>query len=225
MKTRVIYPKAPEDGKTLAFLCKGEGSQMGPKLKLPADTILQWGPCGSYRMDTNRAYYKWMVEECTDTAYQTLYIADDASFNRDDDDLHAFFDDKNQMFEVMFGGVTGRIQPCDTRNHGPFAQAYRKEEVHDGHEALLHGATVVPADKQPCINRSMIAWRALPHLEFAKGFTDAGIANDLHGNDDHHMSSDIASLWKDMGMSKRRGEIGAWVKERVDHGSLSTWLQ
>ena len=160
-----------------------------------------------------------------DTANQTLYIADDASFNREDPELHSYFDEQNHMFEVMPGKVTGRVQPCDTRNHGPFAQAYRKEEVDDGHEALLHGATVVPADKQTCINRSMIAWRALPHLEFAKGFTDAGIANDLHGSEDHLMSSDIASLWNDKGMSKRREEIGAWVKERVDNGSLATWMQ
>ena len=114
---------------------------MEKQLIMPDDTILQWGPCGSFRQDTNREYYEWLVPECTDTAHQTLFIADDASFNREKVDpmLHKFFDDQKQMFEVMPGKVTGRIQPCDTRNHAPFAQAYRAEEADDGHQALMIG--------------------------------------------------------------------------------------
>ena len=71
----------------------------------------------------------------------------------------------------------------------------------------------------------MVAWRSLLHYDFVLGFLDAGIANDLHGTEDHRKCSDIASLWEECGMSKRREEIGAWVKERVDNGSLSSWLQ
>ena len=225
IKTRVTYPKVPRDGKTVSFLFRGKGTLIEKDLNMPKDAKLQWGPYGSFRMDTNRAYYKWIVQKCTDSANQTLYIADAATFNSEDPELLNFFDEQNHMFDVMYGKVTGRIQPCDIRNHAPFAQAYRKEEVTDGHQALLHGAAVVPADRQSCINRSMIAWRDIKHEEYTQGFLDVGIANDLLGNEDHRMSTDIATLWRDEGMSKRRTDIRDWVKERVDDGELHNWLQ
>ena len=225
VKTRVTYPKAPADGKTVSIMFKGEGSRIAKTLEVPDDALLQWGPFGSFRMDTNRDYYKWIVPKCPGPTRQTLYLADWAGFNINDPDLHNFFDEQGHFFDVMGGCITCRVQPCDLRTHAPFGAAYCAEEVADGNMALLHGAAVVPAERQDCIDRVMHAWRSLPHAEYALGFLDAGIANDLFGDDDDRMSTDIATFWKDNGMDKRRADIGAWVKEQVDNGSLTSWLQ
>ena len=69
----------------------------------------------------------------------------------------------------------------------------------------------------------MSAWPSIHHSDFVLGFLDVGIANDLHGSEDHRMSTDIQRLWADCGMSKRREEIRAWVKEWVDNGSWSQY--
>ena len=46
IKTRVTYPQAPNDGKTVGIMFKGEGAQMRKKLEVPNDALLQFGPCG-----------------------------------------------------------------------------------------------------------------------------------------------------------------------------------
>ena len=71
----------------------------------------------------------------------------------------------------------------------------------------------------------MNAWRSLKHVEYTAAFLNAGIANDLFGQQDHMLCDDIACLWNDFDMSQRRKDIGAWVKERVENGTLHSWLQ
>ena len=86
---------------TVAILFKGEGTQISNNLDVFDDTLLQFGPLGSYRMDTNRAYYKWIVPKCSATSQQTFYLADWAGFNINDTELHSFFDEHNQMFDLI----------------------------------------------------------------------------------------------------------------------------
>ena len=92
------------------------------------------------------------------------------SFNVNYTELHEFFHEQNQMFDLIGGCIAGRMQPCDVCNHSLLAKTYVAEEIDDGHQALLHGATVVPADKQSCINRTMRAWRSLGHEEIRRHF-------------------------------------------------------
>ena len=63
---------------------------------IPDDALLQFGPYGSFRMNTNREYYEWIVPMCTDPARQVLYLVDWSAFNGCGKDLHMFFDEQGQ---------------------------------------------------------------------------------------------------------------------------------
>jgi hypothetical protein len=71
------YPRPPADGKTLWLLFKAQsGESIRRNLFVPDSALLQFGPRGSYRMETNVAYYKWIVLRTSGSDDQTLYFLD-----------------------------------------------------------------------------------------------------------------------------------------------------
>ena len=66
-KTLVEWPRplARANGKKLAVLFKGVGTRLRDDLVVPDGVLLQFGPKGSYRVEQNLEYYKWLVEAPT----------------------------------------------------------------------------------------------------------------------------------------------------------------
>ena len=221
VKTRVVWPRVPNDGKDIAVLFKAaKGTSIRKDLEqmgvLDSAALLQFGPKGSYRTEHTIEYYKWLVPDApADPAHCYCYLADWFSANLTDD-VQDFFDERNTPYLLLPGLVTGHIQVNDTHAHGPYSAKYKKLESLDAEVQIRAGRAMPSYSNSTVYTRAHSSWKQLDHERISHGFVEVGIAGKLDGTDDGKISSDLAPFWYQLKMGEKREAIRIRIKDLVD---------
>ena len=113
------------------------------------------------------------------------------------------------------GGCTGPAQTCDSTLHGPYDKLYKCRESHDAFQQLSEGMALPCCKPQTVVDRSLAAWHDVDHEKVSRGFVRDGVANDLHGREDHLLSHEIAPVWAAMQLKSKREDIGRQIEKEV----------
>ena len=122
------------------------------------------------------------------------------------------------------GGCTGPAQTCDSTLHGPYDKLYKCRESHDAFQQLSEGMALPCCKPQTVVDRSLAAWHDVDHEKVSRGFVRDGVANDLHGREDHLLSHEIAPVWAAMQLKSKREDIGRQIEKEVAEGKWTKWL-
>ena len=225
LKSRTQWPNRRKDNKHFALLLKGEGSKLREELvhALPDGVLLQFGPFGSYRSDTNVAFYDWVVPFAWGPEDETLYISDYFKCNVDNKELDDLIFSRGHGHMNIPGSCTGHVQVPDYKLHFILSKRYKRREVIEALNQLRGGAVMPASSHEVVLERSGAAWHDIDHDALSSSFVELGIAADLHGAEDKYMASHLLPIWNFTKMSDKRREIGENIRLKVESGELKHW--
>ena len=192
-------------------------------LSAPDGFKVQFGPKGSYRSNSNIAFYDWVVPEKTSDEDQTLYITDWFAPNVGNDELDDIFFDRGHGHLNLPGCVTGFLQVPDTHLHFKLSRRYKRREVIDAMHQLHMGTALPTSSTQAVIDRAAASFLDIDHNVVSDGFIENGIAADLFGGDDSRLTKDMKPIFVHCKLAQLREEIGKDIKARVESGELTNW--
>jgi len=228
--TRTAWPDLPDDGKGIAVCFKARsGVQIRRDMEaagsLPNDVLLQFGPCGSYRLEQKLEYYKWLIPVGpAQPANCTLQLADWFAPNLHES-VRELVESRGHAFLNLPGSVTGHVQTNDTHGHMPYSAAYKRREMADAEVQIRAGASMPSYSRNTVLNRANAAWKDLNHRRISRGFVQNGIAGRLNGEDDDELTVDVAPVWNKLNMSEKRRMIGEDVRSLVESGEITDFFQ
>ena len=229
VKTRCRWPALPNDDKSIAILVKGKTERSlldenGHPLIAPDGVLLQYGPKGSYRDDTNLDYYRWTLCDKEDMSDDECVLVDRFACNSSDG-FHDLMVEKGRASLDIPGCTTGYLQNNDVTCHGPYAARYKARETEEGTQQLREGRHLPDSSKHTVIDRSHAAWHDLNHAQISRGFIYVGVANDLFGTQDEQLTEhDCRPIWYQLGMPEARAKIGAEIEAKVADGTYTIFL-
>ena len=230
VKTRTRWPALPNDNKSISILFRGKTARSlldenGHPLIAPDGVLLQYGPKGSYRDDTNLDYYRWTLGDKEDMSDDECVLVDRFACNSSDG-FHDLMDEKGRASLDIPGCTTGYLQNNDVTCHGPYAARYKARETEEGTQQLREGRHLPDSSKQTVIDRSHAAWHDLNHAQISRGFIYIGVAGDLFGTQDEELTEhDCRPIWYQLGMPEARAKIGAEIEAKVADGTYTNFLK
>jgi len=185
--------------------------------EVPEGVLLQFAPKGSYQLKHTMDFYKWECTPATCLEDVRMYMHDWYAPNLDPT-VDQFFEDSGHALNNIPANTTSLCQVPDTRAHGPLSKIYKKHEVADAYFQLKEGDVIPCTSKNTVLHRATKSYDALDHDRISFGFVEAGIANDLHGNEDQHIDRDMLPFWEHNNMVSRREDIRKLIKAGIDKG-------
>ena len=198
---------------------------MRKRLRLPADTLLQFAPKGSYQLANMLEYFEFAFRPAPRPSDTLVFVLDWYAVHLDGEIDRKLHEMGHAVLRIG-GGITGDVQVGDTHRHGPYTKAYRDREQ-DGafRQQTLRPARMPEVSRRTVLDRAVGAWRDLDHSQGRREWVEDGFLNALDGSEDSALRRDLYPLWLSLGMPAERERIIREVEGQVQRGELTEWSQ
>ena len=222
-------PGAAEMAPPIAVLFRAgsgaSGVQMRKRLKVPADTLLQFAPKGSYRLGNMLEYFEWAFAPAPHPRDSLVFVLDWYAVHLDEE-VDKLLHKMGHAVLRIGGGITGDVQVGDTHRHGPYTKAYREREVDDAmRQQSVRPGRLPATSRQSVLDRAVAAWRDLDHSRGRREWVEDGLMGALDGSEDGLLRRDLQAVWVRLGMPAWRERIIQEIEAAVHQGVVTEWSQ
>jgi hypothetical protein len=214
----------------LAVLFKNAsgGARVRSKFTVPADTLLQFGPKGSYRTDTVLEFLNWDLgdaDEPKDGSTAEIVCLDWFAAHLDGK-VQNLVTDKGHVPLYIPGGATPWVATLDTHYHAPYQHEYKAAERTDAERQLRGGRALPECTPQVVMDRAVETWKIIPHEKLAeRSWVETGITLPLDGRGDQYLRRLCRPFWDELDMPGHREQIKTEIDMAIASGQLASWDQ
>ena len=208
------------------FKLQSSGASILPKLHVPDNVLVQFGPKGSYRTDTVVDWLKHDLGEADgDGNLEVVYLDWFAAHLADE--VVQLIESKGHVALWKPGGSTPWVATLDTHYHMPYEREYQKQEQLDNIQQLLHGAAMPSTSRQTVLTRASDSWKCLDFEHLGKkSWADDGMTLPL---DEENLGPKLRHqnvvFWQELHMDAVQKRIITEIDTLIDQGELTTWSQ
>lgn len=193
--------------------------------EIPSDTLLQFAPKGSYRVEHIVEFLEWDLGAADSEADCEIVWLDYYAPHRDVA-VRSCIKNKGHVPMDFPGGSTPWTAPLDTHAHWPLERGYREAESLDASLQLRRGYSVPCSSKQTVFNRARSSWHQVDHRWVGtRSYVANGLANALDESEDVLLSKKVVPFWAELQMPAVRRQLIREIDDAVESGQIVRFQQ